>query len=63
MKLKANYIELSSTIASVRTRESDDLVIQISDAGATLYLSMNDWKELKRYVAKQVDEENHNEEN
>jgi len=55
MKYKDNYIELSSTIVSVKKQE-DLTVVQISDAGATLYLTVKDWKLLKQYVDKQLKE-------
>lgn len=53
MKYKDKYIELSSTIVSVKTKEQSPIV-QISDAGATLYLTVQDWKLLKQYVDKQL---------
>lgn len=51
--MKHNFIELSSVIASVKVKE-DTTIIQLSDAGATLTLSVKDWEVLKKYVAKQL---------
>lgn len=53
MTKRPNYIELSSVVASVK-RKDDATVVQISDAGATFYLTEKDWKLLKQYVDKQL---------
>jgi hypothetical protein len=44
-----DYIEMSETIASVQ-----DDVISISDTGATLSLSLADWRELVTFVDKKL---------
>ena len=44
-----DYIEMSSTIASVQ-----DKFIRISDAGATLTLSLDDWKKLVAFVSNKL---------
>ena len=45
-----DYIEMSKTIASVQ-----DDVIRISDIGATLSLSLADWRKLVTFVNKKVE--------
>ena len=44
-----DYIEMSETIASVQ-----DGVVRISDTGATLSLSLDDWKKLVAFVNKKI---------
>jgi hypothetical protein len=46
-----DYVVLSNTVASVK-----DDVIYISDTGATISLSLADWKKLVTFINKKVNE-------